>query len=88
MWDANQYNKTASFVHSPQFAAPVLKLLCPRPGERILDLGCGSGEVTIEISKVVKQKLGGVGVGVDSSTSMVRLNPSTHLNFYLTRPYV
>lgn len=70
-WDADQYNISAPFVYSPTFVAPVLELLNPQPGERILDLGCGSGEVTIGISKVVEQKEGGRVVGVDFSESMV-----------------
>ncbi|KAJ3568372.1 hypothetical protein NP233_g5758 [Leucocoprinus birnbaumii] len=70
-WDASQYNKTASFVYSSAFVAPVIELLEPRAGERIMDLGCGSGEVTIEISKVVEKEAGGVAVGVDFSASMI-----------------
>ncbi|KAF9454829.1 S-adenosyl-L-methionine-dependent methyltransferase [Macrolepiota fuliginosa MF-IS2] len=80
-WNADQYNKTAPFVYSPAFVAPILELLNPHPGERILDLGCGSGEVTIEISKVVEQKASGVVVGVDYSQSMIdkaRLNGLKH----------
>ena len=67
-WSASLYNKTASFVYSAPFVAPVLKLLDAQPGERILDLGCGSGEVSLEIEQVVGA--GGV-VGVDASESMV-----------------
>lgn len=54
--------------------APVLELLDPRPGERILDLGCGSGEVTLELAKRVEKSEGGVVVGVDFSASMVRVH--------------
>lgn len=73
-WSASLYNKTASFVYSTPFVAPVLQLLDAKPGERILDLGCGSGEVSLEIEKVVSQRHGGVVVGVDASQSMVRLS--------------
>lgn len=72
-WSAALYNKTASFVYSPTFTAPILELLSPQPGEQIIDFGCGSGEVTFEIEKIVKQRESGVIVGVDFSESMVSL---------------
>ena len=63
-WDASRYAANAAFV--PALGQPVLDLLQPRPGERILDLGCGDGVLT--------QKLVATGadvVGVDSSAEMV-----------------
>ena len=74
-WSASQYNRTASFVYSAAFTAPVLELLDAQPGERILDVGCGSGEVTLLLQKIVEQK-GGVVVGTDFSESMVNLIPN------------
>jgi len=71
-WSASLYNKTGSFVYSPAFTAPVLQLLSARPGERILDLGCGSGEVSLEIKKVVETMKEGIIIGVDYSESMVQ----------------
>ena len=69
-WSASQYNKTASYVYSAAFTGLVLELLDAQPGERILDVGCGSGEVTLLIQKIVEQK-GGIVVGTDFSESMV-----------------
>ena len=67
-WSASEYNKTASFVYSTENTAPVLTLLDPRFGDKIIDFGCGSGQVTLELSKVVSDA--GFVVGVDSSQSM------------------
>jgi SAM-dependent methyltransferase len=68
-WSAALYNKTGSFAYSPAFTAAVVDLLAPQPGERIIDFGCGTGEVTLKIEKAVRE--GGVVVGVDFSESMV-----------------
>lgn len=70
-WSATAYNQTASFVYSSAFTAPVLSLLDAKPGETIIDFGCGSGEVTLEIDRVVRGQEGGLVVGVDSSESMI-----------------
>ena len=64
-WDARQYAERARFVSD--LGMPVVDLLAPRPGERILDLGCGDGILT---RKLVD--LGCEVVGVDGSADMVR----------------
>ena len=46
---------------------PVVELLAPQPGERILDLGCGDGALTRKL-----QELGCHVVGVDSSPAMIQ----------------
>ena len=47
-WSAARYAATAHFV--PTFGVPVVDLLAPQPGERILDLGCGDGVLTEKIA--------------------------------------
>ena len=63
-WNAEDYAKNAAFV--PALGAPVLALLDPRPGERILDVGCGDGVLTARIAEA-----GAEVVGVDGSPEMV-----------------
>jgi len=69
-WSAAVYNQTASFVYSDVFTSAILALLDAKPGEKIIDIGCGSGEVTLQL----KQLLGdnGTVVGMDSSESMIQ----------------
>ncbi|PMR75364.1 class I SAM-dependent methyltransferase [Billgrantia endophytica] len=63
-WRASSYAHHAGFV--PALGRDVATLLAPRPGERILDLGCGDGTLTTELAKS-----GATLVGVDASTDMV-----------------
>ena len=63
-WEPGDYARNAAFV--PALGAPVLALLDPKPGERILDLGCGDGVLT---EKIVAA--GADVVGVDASDTMV-----------------
>lgn len=48
-WDPERYRREAGFV--ADLGRPVLDLLAPRPGERILDLGCGDGRLTLAVSE-------------------------------------
>src|SRR5262245_26420833 len=64
-WDARQYAERARFVSD--LGMPLVDVLAPRPGERILDIGCGDGILT---RKLVD--LGCEVVGVDGSPDMVR----------------
>ena len=63
-WNASRYAAKAAFV--PALGQPVLELLQPHPGERILDLGCGDGVLTEKLAATGAQV-----VGVDSSADMV-----------------
>jgi len=55
-WSAENYARNARFV--ADLGAPVLDLLAPRPGERILDLGCGDGALTERIAAAGADVLG------------------------------
>jgi trans-aconitate 2-methyltransferase len=64
-WNAAAYEQRHAYVY--QYGEALLDLLAPQPGERILDLGCGAGQLTAAIAKS-----GAIVVGMDSSPEMIR----------------
>jgi trans-aconitate methyltransferase len=63
-WDAARYQDKHSFVW--RYGAGLLDLLDAKPGERILDVGCGTGQLTAEIAQ-----RGASVVGLDRSAEML-----------------
>jgi len=63
-WDPGLYDSRARFVR--EGGAPVLELMAPQPGERVLDLGCGSGHLTRALAD-----RGARVLGVDASAAML-----------------
>lgn len=63
-WTPSDYAANAAFV--PALGAAALALLAPKPGEIILDLGCGDGALSAQI-----QAAGAKVVGLDASDAMV-----------------
>jgi SAM-dependent methyltransferase len=63
-WDADRYQRQFGFVSA--MAGDVLELLDPAPGETVLDLGCGTGELAAEI-----ERRGAVVLALDSDPAMV-----------------
>ncbi len=63
-WQAESYARNARFV--ADLARPVVDLLNPKPGEEILDLGCGDGALSLTIAA-----RGATVTGIDPSPSLV-----------------
>jgi ubiquinone/menaquinone biosynthesis C-methylase UbiE len=63
-WNAEQYGRVGAFVH--QLAGGVVEWLAPQAGERILDLGCGDGQLSARLAAT-----GAIITGVDASADMV-----------------
>lgn len=64
-WDANLYDYKHSFVS--HLATDLINLLSPKTGERILDLGCGTGYLTDKIASY-----GANVIGIDSAATMIK----------------
>jgi len=63
-WNAAQYDAKHAFVYEK--AKGLVALLAPEAGERILDLGCGTGALTAEIAEKGAEIL-----GVDRAEEMI-----------------
>lgn len=64
-WNAQLYDDKHSFVWKR--ASGLIELLDAKPGERILDLGCGTGHLTAHIAGA-----GAEVVGADASPNMIQ----------------
>ena len=62
-WNVELYEEKHSYVW--QGGANLLNMLAPKPGESILDLGCGTGQLTAQIAKRAKV------VGLDAAESAI-----------------
>lgn len=63
-WSAADYARNAGFV--PALGAAALTLLDPKPGEFVIDIGCGDGVLTEQIARA-----GARVIGLDASTDMI-----------------
>ncbi len=63
-WNAQRYDTYCDFVS--HYGADLLPLLQAQPGQRILDLGCGTGTLAHEIAKT-----GADVIAIDISTEMI-----------------
>ena len=63
-WDPDLYQKKHSFVW--QLGQDLVTLLDPQPGESILDLGCGTGQLTQAIAE-----FGATVIGIDADPAMI-----------------
>jgi trans-aconitate methyltransferase len=63
-WNPAHYDRAGAFV--PKLGADLIELLAPKPGERVLDLGCGTGDLTQSLAAA-----GARATGLDASSEMV-----------------
>jgi trans-aconitate methyltransferase len=63
-WDSELYSQKHAFVF--KYGEDLLALLDAKPGERILDVGCGAGQLTAQIAAA-----GAEVTGLDSSPEMI-----------------
>jgi len=63
-WDPDDYDDSHSFVY--ERSADLIDVLDPHSGERVLDLGCGTGHLTHDIAE-----RGADVIGIDADPEMV-----------------
>ncbi len=89
-WDPLLHESKHSFVW--EAASGLVELLAPQPKERVLDLGCGTGQLTAQIADA-----GAEVVGLDSAAAMIeraranypalRLEVGDARNFHFDEPF-
>lgn len=77
-WDTKLYNEKHGFVY--KYGENLIELLHPKENELILDLGCGTGQLTNKI-----RKSGANVIGIDASEKMIKAAKENYLkiDFYV-----
>jgi trans-aconitate 2-methyltransferase len=79
MWNVHQYERFKNERAQP--FRDLAGLIEPQPNMRIIDLGCGTGELTRELHELLAAS---ETLGIDSSESMLqKASPSSSLHFKL-----
>lgn len=63
-WDARRYDEKYNFVY--KYGEALVTMLNPKPDERILDIGCGTGYLTSRIAEKCRNV-----TGIDLSETMI-----------------
>lgn len=89
-WASALYESKHSFVW--EYGADCLELLSPQLGDRILDLGCGTGQLTQKIAAH-----GAIAIGIDQAPTMIeqarknypnlQFEVADARNFHFTEPF-
>ena len=72
-FDAEKYKKASA--HQKEWGKKLISELNLTGNERILDLGCGDGDITVQLAKLVPD---GLVIGIDASQSMIDSAGRTH----------
>ncbi len=70
-WNSTLYENAHAFVW--QYGESLLEFLTPQPGEKILDLGCGTGHLTAKIAST-----GAIVWGIDADSNMIQQARQNH----------
>lgn len=65
-WNAEKYANDFQFVH--KYGEDVLSLLNIKKGERVVDLGCGNGRLSVKL-----KEMGADVIGIDGSEDMLKI---------------
>jgi trans-aconitate methyltransferase len=74
-WNTDLYEDKHAFVW--QYGENLLQLLNPQPGELILDLGCGTGQLTEKIAQT-----GAEVIGIDNAPAMIEKARKNYPHIY------
>jgi len=72
-WDAEVYDKSFGFIS--EYGSELIELLNPQAGERLVDLGCGVGQLTAKIKTFDCDV-----IGVDADPDMIHLAQKKYPN--------
>jgi ubiquinone/menaquinone biosynthesis C-methylase UbiE len=71
-WIYDVLSPPMTFYQEKRIGKRIVELLALGGSEKILDVGCGTGTLTLDLGEQIKREQGGIVIGIDAASKMIQ----------------